>query len=215
MSRESFIADMEPVLGHAVRLPHGQPDRADLLAFFRTVADRDRAVELYTEYARSFYIHVMFVPGNRDGDVAWPGGSCDRWSEIVRRPRRQSQRVIDCEGYAYLAAELLSAAGWRLLGYQVICQLPTQSSPIDYHLVAVLENPSDSSNRLFIGTAHPSPSAVTEGFRLWPNASFNIRYGPIEPDARRAIQPVTQDVATDAPREVAPMRQRRSVMPPP
>ena len=215
MSRESFIADMQSVLGHAVRLPHGQPDRADLLAFFRTVTDRDRAVELYTEYARSFYVHVMFVPGNREGDVSWPGGSCDRWSEIVRRSRHQSQRVIDCEGYAYLAAELLSAAGWRLLGYQVIYLIATQSSPFEYHLVAVLENPSDSSNRLFIGTARPSPSAVTEGFRLWPDASFNIRYGPIEPDARRAIQSVTQDVATDTPREVAPMRQRRSVMPPP
>ena len=100
MSRESFIADMQSVLGHSVRLRHGQPDRNDLIAYFCTITDRARAVELYTEYARSFYVHVMFVPGTRDDDVSWPGGSCDRWSEVVRRPRHQSQRVIDCEGYA-------------------------------------------------------------------------------------------------------------------
>jgi hypothetical protein len=178
------------------------------------MTDRARAVEAYTEYSRSFYVHIMFVPPSGSDDVAWPGGSCDRWSEIVQRPRHQSRRVIDCEGYAYLAAELLSAAGWRLLGYQVIYLQPTQTSPWDYHLVAILENPVDTTDRLFVGTAHPSPSAVTEAYRLWPEGGFNVHYGAIEPNARRAIQSASEEGADTAPREIAPMRLRRSVVPP-
>jgi hypothetical protein len=215
MSQETFIAGMQSTLGRSVRVRQGQPDRGDLLEYFQAIGDLHLAVEQYTEYARSFYVHTMFVPGDRDGDVSWPGGSCDRWSEINSRPRHQSRRIIDCEGYAYLAGQLLGAAGWRVRGYQVIFRPATQTSPLDSHLVAVLEHPEDSANRLFIGTTRPSPSAVTEANRLWPGSTFDVQYGSIEPDARRAIRAATEYVEDESPREVAPMRLRRSVAPPP
>lgn len=215
MSQESFIADMQATLGRGVRLQRGQPNRSDLLEYFRSLGDLSRAVERFTEYARSFYVHISFVPGSRTGDVAWPGGSCDRWSEITARPRHQSQRIIDCEGYAFLAAELLGAAGWRHLGYQVIFRPATQTAPMDYHLVAVLEHPYESANRLYVGTARPSPSAVTEASRVWPDAAFDVQYGPIASDARRAIQTAIEYLDDEAPREVVPLRQRRLVTPPP
>ena len=215
MSRDSFISDMRTVLGRGIRLENGQPQRRDVMEYFRSLQDRHRAVESYSEYARSFYVHAMFVPGIRSDDVRWPGGSCDQWSELVRRPRRQSQRIIDCEGYAFLAAEVLGAAGWQLLGYQVLFRPATQGSEMDYHLVAVLVNSADTTERIYVGTPRPSPSAVTEANRIWPDAAFDIRYSEIAQDARRAIQNAADSSDVDAPREVAPMRRRRSVTPPP
>ncbi len=215
MSRESFISDMRTALQREIRLSNRQPDRRDVLDYFRGLHDRQRAVEIYTDYARSFYTHAMFVPGTRDGDVRWPGGSCDRWSEVVSRPRYQSQRIIDCEGFAFLASELLGAAGWRLIGYQVIYRPATQSSEMDYHLVAILNNPSDSWERIYVGTPRPSPSAITEASRIWPDAAFDVRFSEIALDARRAIRDAAESTDADAPREVAPMRRRRSVVPPP
>jgi hypothetical protein len=216
MSRESFIADMRTALGRLIPLSHGQPSQADLRAYFQTLAsDSARALEAYQEYARSFYIHTAFVPGDRTGNVEWPGGSCDRWSELASRRRLHGQRVIDCEGYALLAAQLLAAAGWNLHGYQVIYILPTRTTSFDYHLVAVLQDPSDASRIVCIGSVRPAESAVTEAHRVWPDAAFNVRYGSVEATAQAAIDHASRQSAAGPQREVAPMRQRRSSVPPP
>ncbi len=215
MSRESFIANLRTALGHEPVLDHGQPSQADLLAYFATMRDSaTQSLAAYQEYAQSFYIHTAYVPGDRTGDVSWPGGSCDRWSELVHRRRYHGQRVIDCEGYAYVAAQLLTAAGWRLLGYQVIYLLPTQTTGFDYHLVAVLEHSGEATQQVYIGTQRPSTSAISEAFHVWPDAQFNVRYSSIEATAEAAIAFASREAAAGPQREIAPMRQRRSVVPP-
>lgn len=215
MSRESFLADMHAALGRAPSAPGGQPGERDLVSYFTTLRnDPERALAAYHDYALSFYIHVADATGDRSADVVWPGGSCDRWSELAVRPRRHQQRIIDCEGYAYLAQELLTAAGWRLRGYQVLYLLPTRTTTFDYHMVAVLEFP-DGGRVVYIGTARISDSAVTDAHHVWPDVGFNARYGPIRPTAHDAIDEVQRLVETGPQREIAPMRQRHSVLPPP
>jgi hypothetical protein len=215
MSRESFMAAMREALSRDVAVHRGQPTRADIIAYMRTLRDHpDRALAAYQEYVRAFYIHTEQVAGDPDADVAWPGESCDHWRELAERPRHQQRRIIDCEGYAYIAAELLTAAGWTLRGYQVLYILPAGTSGWDHHIVAILDYPGDMPRRVYIGSDRVSTSAVSEAHHVWPHGSFNARYGPVERTARGAIDEAARQIEQGPRREVAPLRGRRSMSPP-
>ena len=216
MSRESFLADLRTALGRNVAMrPGGQPAHADVLAYFRTLSGNpERALAVYQDYVQSFYIHAAHVPNDRSGgNVDWPGGSCDRWDELVARRRHQSQRIIDCEGYAFMGAQLLQAAGWRLQGYLVIYLLPTRTTPFDYHMMSVLQSPGAQTQAVYVGSDRPSNAWVTEAHRVWPQAHFSVRASTVEDTPDAAIAAVQQEVARQGERLAAPERLRRSVAP--
>jgi hypothetical protein len=102
------------------QLTQGQPALADLRTFFRSqIDDPDEGLKAYRQYVRAFYMHIdEEKPG---GDIKW-NKYCDSWTKIDRARLKPSadgspRRVIDCEGYAFIAATLLPEAGWTLVGY--------------------------------------------------------------------------------------------------
>ena len=215
MSRASFLAAMHEALGRDARRESGQPVWTDLAVYIQTLRDDpDAALRAYREYVQAFYVHVAHARRDPGADVAWPGGSCDRWSELSERPRYQHRRIIDCEGYAYIADRLLSEAGWNRRGYQVLYVLPTGTSGWDYHIVAIMEYPGVLSQRVYIGSDRISTSAVSEAQHIWPSGSFNAHYGPVERTAQVAIDEASRQAAAGPEREVAPLRGRRSTAPP-
>lgn len=215
MSRESFLAAMRAALGRDVRRERDQPAWTDLAAYMQSLRDDpDAALRAYREYVEAFYVHVAHARRDPSADVTWPGGSCDRWSELAERPRYQHRRIIDCEGYAFIAHRLLSEAGWSLRGYQVLYVLPTDASGWDYHIVAIMEYPGVLSRRVYIGSERVSTSAVSEAHHVWPSGSFNAHYGPVERTAQAAIDEAARQASSGPAREVAPLRGRRSVAPP-
>jgi len=213
MSRESFIGDMRASLGRDPSLRHGQPDRDDLRAYFETLRDSpDAALAAYREYAGSFYVHIVRTSAGAGADVTWPGGACDRWSELVARPSDQHRRIIDCEGYAFVAAELLPAAGWTLQGYAVI-YLASSTDPADLHMVAVLEYPGDPPRRVYIGSERASTSWLTEANAVFPQGSVNARITGVAGAPQDAIDDMQRQIDSGEAREVAPLSERRSRAP--
>jgi hypothetical protein len=213
MSRESFIADMEGALGRAPSLSHGQPSNDDLRAYFATLgAEPDAALAAYREYASSFYVHISRTGSGTDADVSWPGGSCDRWSELVSRPRDQHRRIVDCEGFAFIAQELLAAAGWDTVGYAVV-YLPTTTDPTNLHMVAVLEYPGDRPRRVYIGSERTSESWLSEANAVYPDGSVNARISGTAATPQEAIAEMQREIVSGEAREVAPLSGRRSRLP--
>lgn len=215
MSRQSFVSDMQEAIGRPVRWPGGHPHPDDLRAYFRTLRGRpDAALEAYREYAGSFMVHIETATRGAQIDVVWPGGSCDRWSEIVSRPRRQHRRMIDCEGYAFLAQELLTEAGWDFVGFEVI-YLPTQGTePEDYHIMAVLESPGDRSRRVYIGSQNISTSWLDEASGAWPGEYQNAETVGPAATVEEGIDRMMDRIESGRAREIAPLSGRRSFSPP-
>ncbi|GAB4328342.1 MAG: hypothetical protein Kow0074_24240 [Candidatus Zixiibacteriota bacterium] len=215
MSRESFLQDMQQAIQRPVRQSGGHPNTNDLLEYFRTLRNNpNAALAAYREYAGSFMIHIESATRGRQIDVAWPGGSCDRWSEILSRPQRQHRRMIDCEGYAYLAQQLLTAAGWDFIGFEII-YLPTQQTePEDYHIMAVLESPGEPPRRVYIGSDRISDSWFDEARSVWPGEYQNAETVGPAPTVEDGIDRVMRRVESGAAREIAPLSGRRSFSPP-
>ena len=215
MSQESFISDMQRALGRPVQTRGGQPAAGDVRAYFRTLSGNpSQALAAYEEYAGSFMIHVAAATRGRTGDVTWPGGTCDQWSEIVSRPQdRQHRRMIDCEGYAYLAQDLLTEADWSFIGYEVI-YLPTQTEPEDFHIMAVLDSPGAQPRRVYIGHQRASDSWFSEAQRVWPGGFQNAQTVGTSPTAQAGMDRVVRRIESGAARELAPLSGRRSISPP-
>ncbi|MEW5702014.1 MAG: hypothetical protein AB1792_07280 [Candidatus Zixiibacteriota bacterium] len=213
MSRESFISDMQTALARSPALRRGQPGEDDLQAYFATLrGDPDAALAAYREYAASFYVHIAHTSAGAGADVSWPGGACDRWSELVARPSHQHRRIIDCEGFAYIAAELLPSAGWTLLGYAVI-YLATTTDPEDFHMVAVLEYPGATPRRVYIGSERTSTSWLSEANAVFPQGSVNARSTGVHDEPQDAIEEMQEEIESGAAIEVAPLTERRSHVP--
>ena len=215
MSRESFIADMERELHRPPSLSNGQPGLADLRAYFETLrGNPDGALRAYREYARSFLVHIETATSGGTIDVVWPGGSCDRWDELVARPRRQHRRVIDCEGYALVAHRLLEAAGWDFAGY-IVLYLPTQTDPSDYHIVVVMEYPGDSGETVYIGSGNIHYSWSGEATSVWGGEGSNARSSGLATTADEAMESVQRQAGSAHSRVIAPLSGHRSFSPPP
>ncbi len=108
-------------------IPERTPGQALMLRYFRTAsAEPTQSRRMFFDYTLAFYVHIN---EGRDpaattppADVSYPGGNCDRWSDITSRRSLGGRRVIDCEGFAYLGQVLLSAGGWTFDGYKFAYQ---------------------------------------------------------------------------------------------
>jgi hypothetical protein len=209
MSRESFIAGLNRALGTSIRT---FPSLDLLRRYFATLAP-DAAIRAYEDYASSFYVHIAVSSRNPAADVTYPGGACDRWQEVTGGRRSEGRRVIDCEGFAYIAHELLRAAGFNPAGYQVF-YIPTAGQPSDWHIVAVLE-PPDGGPRVYVGGPQVSRQAFEEIRRVYPRRSHDARRAQIGETALQAIDNMQREAALGRVREVAPLAPRRGATVPP
>jgi hypothetical protein len=139
--QEAGVSSVQP-------FPLGQP----VEDYFRWLVQRQdpppasdyEVMSKYTWYASNFYVHVAIASGNPAADVTWPGAehSCDSWSEIQARPLNAGRRVIDCEGFAFIASRLFTAAAWTLGGFEIAYGGSVgQSSGFAYHIAARLTSP--------------------------------------------------------------------------
>ncbi len=209
MSRQTFLQGLNTALGTSVR---GFPSTTLVRRYFATLSG-DAAIQAYEDYASSFYVHISSVSRNPSADVTYPGGSCDRWTEVVRRRRSGPRRIIDCEGFAFIAYQLLSAAGFQQIGYQIF-YLPTPGQPTDWHMVAVLQVPR-GRQRIYIGGPQVSRRAFDEKHRVFPRRSHDARSAPIADTPGQAIANMQRDAAAGRTREIAPLPPRRPMRIPP
>jgi hypothetical protein len=209
MSRQTFLQGLNAALGTSIS---GFPDPAAVRRYFATL-NGEEAIRAYEDYASSFYVHIVNVSASSNADVVYPGGSCDRWVEVTRRRRSGSRRIIDCEGFAFIAHQLLGAAGFQQLGYQVF-YLPTPGRPTDWHIVAVLQVPR-GSGRLFVGGPEVSRRAFDEMHRVFPSRSHDARSAQIGDTPGQAIENMQRDAAAGHTREIAPLPPRRPARVPP
>ncbi len=209
MSRQTFLADMSRVLETRVR---GVPSLAQLRRYFRALTP-DAALAAYQEYASSFYVHIATATGDPTADVTYPGGACDRWREVTGRRQSGGRRIIDCEGFAFIAYQLLHEAGFLQIGYQVF-YLATRGQPTDWHLVAVLEYPGEGPD-VYIGGPTVSRRASEEINRVYPRRGHNARTAPLGDTPVEAIDNMYHEEETGRAIELAPLGPRRRAVVPP
>jgi hypothetical protein len=139
--REAGVSPVQP-------FPLGEP----VEDYFRWLVQRQTpppasdydVMSKYTWYASRFYVHIAITTGNPAADVTWPGTehSCNSWSEIQARPLNAGRRVIDCEGFAFIASSLFAAAGWTAEGFEIAYGGSVgQTSGFAYHIAARLTSP--------------------------------------------------------------------------
>jgi hypothetical protein len=106
------------------------PTERNVTDYFRTLRGRPMSEvgEAYREYASSFYVHAGNIGRGsvqydahrvRTGREVRTVRNPDSWQDITNQRELHSdgRRVIDCEGYAYLAQRAFSAAGFRDIQY--------------------------------------------------------------------------------------------------
>ena len=174
-SKQVIVTDPRLLFIQAVRdaldqqtLPDTPPSQATMEAYFRTFLagnayDERRA---FFNYALAFYIHINEF--NPTGDVGYPGGTCDRWTDLTSRTLRNGRRVIDCEGYAFLASILLVAAGWTLDGYRLAYSTADTSN---FHIAAQLTLGSDT---VCVGGPRPTTGSMHNEARRVFTGRFSI-----------------------------------------
>ncbi len=94
--------------------------------------------------------------------------SPDQWSDVIGRPAEGAEHVgkqmNDCEGFAFMAEKLLTAAGFTLVGHVAVEAHP----PVPSHEMALFKHSSEkdvtvtSNNRSF--TAPDAMSAARHGY---------------------------------------------------
>jgi hypothetical protein len=218
--RVLFVREMEDrLVGREIHTP---PTREELVDYFSTYSSRDpsQARNAFFRYALAFHVHIEEVtPG---GDVNYPGGSCDQWSDLTSRPLNQGRRIQDCEGFAYMASVLFQAAGWALDGYRIAYMQLQQGQTIDdleFHIAAQL---SRGGNTIFVGHARPTTTIMfNEARRVFSGRSFQVlsaTYGTPQ-EAIAAVQQEAQrspeELRENHSDEVAPFRPRSGGGPPP
>jgi hypothetical protein len=152
------------------------------------------AMRNYNWYANHFYIHIAVSSGNPTADIVWPGseGSCNLWSEIEARPLHQGKRIIDCEGYAFIASRLFAAAGWTLDGFRIAYGgALRQSSNFAYHVAAQLTSPR--SRAICVGTHSARTRSMHDEARDAMRPYGAMRVMPdVFPTQAAAVQAVRQ-----------------------
>lgn len=155
------------------------PTLAQMRKLFRylrgAVTDAENA---FRSYAGIFFIHGMNV--RNPGDVTYPGGSgraCDSFAEVMNTRMENNCHVIDCEGYAVMAVELLREAGFRFVGYIVSVSSDAAWSlqaSMDRHVMAEIRYPVTQTS-IYISNAsiYPSLAQAVEGIGWDPRTAMS------------------------------------------
>jgi hypothetical protein len=179
--RRNFVEDMAKALGgRSIALTNGQPSAADLRAYFKTLAgDPNESKKAYNRYAEAFYVHIDMLPAATPG-IDWRPNqptvetglkTCDSWAQIEPRTRMNdgsNRRILDCRGFSFIAADLLGAAEWQVMGYRAF--LVPRRRDIPWHMaVEVHWTKSQGTNDMLVGTQQASdggfPEEKARGYR--------------------------------------------------
>jgi len=157
-----FVDEMRTALARP-SIPHSPPGRTLLREYFghSTVLAQTayRQCQTFYRYAGAFYVHVIEVSPGTDITYPGPGHICDRWSDFNRLGTSGNRRVIDCEGFAFLASELLPPAGWTLDGYRLAHHRDDAS---DFHIAAQLSRGEEAA---FVGGPRPTADSMANEAR--------------------------------------------------
>lgn len=138
-SQLNFLAKMQAE-GIKADLP---PSKDQLVAYFKTLfGNPTEARKALKEFNTAFQVHVAQETQDPKAGVLY-GGKEDaplppsKWSDVAKTPadakgENVGKRVNDCEGYAFMAEELMKAAGFKLKH-----QLTAHGGPAGAHAMAV------------------------------------------------------------------------------
>jgi len=131
------------------------PTEAQLVAYFKTLKDKPGAArQAFEDYTSSFHIHPANVRGAaadiqyshtkvKRGQSEYTTDVPHEWADVSTRPAKGSdyagRQMNDCQGYAYLAEKLLSAAGFKTTQHVVALQSAERG-----HAMVVLTHPKES-----------------------------------------------------------------------
>lgn len=219
-SVDDFIEQMRTVLNETDVDPQSGEQ---IRRFFSALNGRpEDALNAYVGYATLFYRHVQSV-GSSTADVVYPGGPgnnyCDSWNEVLSiASDGNGRRVIDCEGFAVMAVELLGLAGYQFRNYIIPISPSLTGNSWDGHIFVELRNAGTS---VFMGNnrTYSTASGATEVIAGWsPTDAVNARYacGQTIREAVEAAQQIidtrAEDPMSDV-RVVAPLSPRCSRAP--
>lgn len=112
------------------------PTEAQLVDYFKTLKnDPAAARQAFKDYVQNFHVHPVNVHG-ADFDIPYspetvkygkgdyPTTAVHNWSEVANRPvsvkdhpEYIGRQMNDCQGYGFMAAKLLGAAGFKVENY--------------------------------------------------------------------------------------------------
>ncbi|MFT3708429.1 MAG: hypothetical protein QM817_12315 [Archangium sp.] len=151
-SQLNFLAKMEAaqVKGD---LP---PTKEQLVKYFETLKGNPKeARAAFDQFAKAFNVHVAQERQDPSADVRYGGTEKNplpptKWDDVAsRKPGGTTEyvgkRINDCEGYAYMAQELLGAAGFQLSHH-----LTANGGPAGAHAMAVFTHPDDPAGTVTI-----------------------------------------------------------------
>ncbi|MBI2837906.1 MAG: hypothetical protein HYX75_06315 [Acidobacteria bacterium] len=156
------------------------PTQAQLVEYFgKLKGDPAAARQAFDDYTQTFHTHTADVKGKHNGeDVVYKSTpkvidgvattSPDQWSDVIGRPAEGAEHVgkqmNDCEGFAFMAEKLLTAAGFTLVGHVAVDAHP----PVPSHDMALFKHSGEknvtvtSNNRSF--TAPDAMGAARHGY---------------------------------------------------
>ena len=114
----------------------------------------------FRSYLDCFYL------ARRGVYISYPGGAgdtCESWSEVLRGERIGNRHVIDCDGYAVIAVELLKEAGFQFVEYIYASSINEYWEIENTHIVAVMRLNSTTiylSNDAIYNSLQSSLSAI-------------------------------------------------------
>lgn len=147
-SQLDFLAKMEAA-GIKGDLP---PSKDQLVAYFTTLKDNPKqARQAFDDFAKAFNVHVAQESQKPSADVLYGGTEKNplpptKWDDVAKRKpggttEYVGKRINDCEGYAFMAQELLGAAG-----FDVKHHLTAHGGPAGAHAMAVFTHPKEPGN---------------------------------------------------------------------
>lgn len=223
-NKDEFVSRMREALGENITNPNN-PSEEQVRRYFRTLNGRTQdAIEAYEGYATLFFIHVD-NSSNPNNTVTYPGGAgdgvCDNFAEVLSRNSENGRHVIDCRGFAVMGVTLLMEAGFRFSRYMIAIP-PSARTPGEWtgHVIAEMITPD--GRRVYIGNnrIHPYAANAVSHLAGWsPDDEINVRYGSgntireATDDADEIVTQRSRNPLSD-PSIIAPLRSRRSFVPP-
>lgn len=147
------------------------PSEQQLVDYFGTLkGDPQAARDAFEAYTGAFHAHPANA-GRPTEDVEYSGGDSsvpESWSEvtgrdITDRPEHLGKQMNDCEGFAFMAERLMTAAGFKVQHH-----LTTKGGPTGEHGMVSFKHPKEkvftvtSNDQTF--TASSERQAAIEGF---------------------------------------------------